>query len=683
MSNEQLSFLHPYFLGAYAENDHVFERTLLECFREHAYWRRNFHPENRPPIPPTAFYREDYNEFLAAMQQELHTLSADLKKSVPFFSPRYLGHMAADLLIPGLLAQIMTTLYNPNNVSDDAAPATVEKELEVGFMLARMFGFNTDNAAIPCAWGHLTSGGTLANYEGLWHLRAVKHYPISLATALAAHNIATPPMGYLQKPLADYTPWELFNFSIRETCVLMHTMLGWSRQNLDPIAFRALTKSIMAESLESLGMAGFFLKHRTVKPPVVIIPTTAHYSWQKAMKVLGLGTAQLQYVPTDAHMRMRIDKLEQQLMQNLTDQQPVLAVIGVLGSTEFGSVDPIHRIVGMRQAWGEKGLYFGIHVDAAWGGYMTSIFRNPDGTFVDHEEIANTFKYFPHRDTWEAFRAVSQTDSVTVDPHKLGYLPFPSGAFISRDAGVLDFIHQKAAYVFDVKDNRPKQNVRQKLLSLGQYIMEGSKPGSAAAAAYVTHRVLPLHKDGFGRILKQSMKACEYFFDKIADVKKRLGNIITITVPFSPDTNLICYVINPRHNRNLALMNHFSRKIFERMKIDATQPLQSHHFFGSFTSLNKQQLDAEQAARILDELGIDQNSFRENVDEPTKQADHIFVIRHTLMNPWLMHEENGLNYIDRYILFLERCVVESMARAIEASKEKEACKEKEATSRRK
>ena len=155
--SDKLSFMHPYFMGAYAENVSVFEKILLEFVRDHAYWRRNFHPENRPPIPRNAEYRDDYNLFLAQMQQELTTLSADLKKSVPFFSPRYIGHMAADLLMPGVLAQMMTTLYNPNNVSDDAAPATVEKEVEVGFMLARMFGFSTDPDKQPQAWGHLTS----------------------------------------------------------------------------------------------------------------------------------------------------------------------------------------------------------------------------------------------------------------------------------------------------------------------------------------------------------------------------------------------------------------------------------------------------------------------------------------------------------------------------------------------
>lgn len=664
MDNDALSFLHPYFLGPYAENDHVFERTLLEFFRDHAYWRRNFHPENRPPIPAIACYREDFNEFLARMQQELHKLSADLKKSVPFFSPRYLGHMAADLLLPGVLAQIMTMLYNPNNVSDDAAPATLEKELEVGFMLAEMFGFSTDPRALPTAWGHLTSGGTIANYEGLWNLRAVKYYPISLAEATRLLDIDFEDVGPKHENLRNYSKWELFNLSIRETVDLMQTCLQRYKDQASKKDFILLTETILQESLENLGMAEFFLRHRELRPPVVVLPISAHYSWQKAVKILGIGTRQIVKINTDDNMRMRADHLGEVLDGHLERQQPILAVIGVLGSTEFGSVDPIHHIVAYRERLHRLGLFFGIHVDAAWGGYMTAIFRNPDGSFIEHENIRDEFQYFPAKGTWKAFRALSEVDSITVDPHKLGFLPFPSGAFISRDAGVLDFIHQKAAYVFDVKGNPFKKPTKQKLLGLGQYIIEGSKPGSAAAAAYVAHRVLPLHHDGFGKLLIQTMKGCEYFYDKISEVQKKLAGLLTITVPFPPDTNLICYAINPRGNRNLAIMNHFSRKVFAHLKTNPEQPMQSHHFFASFTSLGKTMLQADQAERVLGELKIDPATFCEHVIERTRQADHIFIIRNTLMNPWLMYEENGVNYIDRYFEYFENRVVEELGRAV-------------------
>ena len=123
-----------------------------------------------------------------AARAELHRLSAELKRAVPFFHPRYVGHMTADLMIPGLVAKLVTTLYNPNNVSEEAAPVTLEMELQAGEQLARMFGYAVDPSREPCAWGHLTGGGTVANYEALWNFRSVKFYPLALQEGARARG---------------------------------------------------------------------------------------------------------------------------------------------------------------------------------------------------------------------------------------------------------------------------------------------------------------------------------------------------------------------------------------------------------------------------------------------------------------------------------------------------------------
>ena len=114
------------FLGPYGENDALLEKIMVEFLRDHVYWRRNFHPEDPPAISTRAAQHPDYQAFEARLRRELHQLSAALKRSVPFHSPRYLGHMVSDLLLPGLAAQILTLPYNPNNVTEDAAPVTVD-----------------------------------------------------------------------------------------------------------------------------------------------------------------------------------------------------------------------------------------------------------------------------------------------------------------------------------------------------------------------------------------------------------------------------------------------------------------------------------------------------------------------------------------------------------------------------
>src|SRR5699024_3423728 len=100
-----------------------------------------------------------------------------------FHSPRYIGHMSCDVLLPGLAAQMLTLPYNPNNVSEEAAPVTVDMEVQVGLQLARMLGYPHDPRQPACAFGHLTSGGTLANYQALRLALSLKAFPVALRAA--------------------------------------------------------------------------------------------------------------------------------------------------------------------------------------------------------------------------------------------------------------------------------------------------------------------------------------------------------------------------------------------------------------------------------------------------------------------------------------------------------------------
>ncbi len=655
--SENLEFLHPYFLGPAAENDGLLEDLVLEFLRDHVYWRRNFHPEDGQCIPPGASRRDGFAEFHARTRTELYALSAELKRAVPFFHPRYVGHMASDLLLPGVVAKLVTSLYNPNNVTEEAAPVTVEKELQVGDQLARMVGFSTDPSGDPCAWGHLTSGGTVANYEAVWYFRAVKFYALALQAGAAACDFDPEGVGPLRKPLSAYTKWELVNLGIDDAVALRREVGARARSLRDRTQLYEFVQAVKESRLEALGMAGFFREHDEVPPPVILVPVSAHYSWQKAAKVLGLGTRNLLEVGIDNHVRVDTQQLDARLSDLERARVPVLAVVGMLGSTEFGTVDPIHEIVASRARWRERGLDFAIHVDGAWGGYLTSMFRRRDGSFASARELRREFRWFPSDVVYEAFRAVSQADSITIDPHKLGYVPYAAGAYVARNRDVADFVSQEAAYVFDV-DEPDGQSVRDKLHHLGQYILEGSKPGAAAAAVYVTHRVLPLDTEGFGRLLSVTVRSAEAFRSAADVVAEALADRVRLTVPFEPDSNLVCLTINPVGNVDQAAMNRFGRAVFKRMRIEPTQPLQIKSFIGSYTSLQKATLPGDEAHRILEELGIDRDTFVLVPIDTARESDHIFVLRHTLMNPWLQAGPEGRSYIDRYWEWLQGVIDE-------------------------
>lgn len=614
------------FLGPYGENDSLLEKLMVEFFRDHVHWRRNFHPEDPPAIPTAATHHPRYQAFEARMRRELHQLSAALKQSVPFHSPRYIGHMASDLLLPGLAAQMMTLPYNPNNVSEDAAPVTVQLEVRVGLQLARMLGFPAEPSLPACAVGHLCSGGTSANYQALRLALARKAFPVALR---AAHV----PMAEL--PDDD---WHAFNLGPDADLALYVRWLEWlahlgGRERLHWI------EQVERQRLEHLGLADFMARHPDLQVPRVLVPITAHYSWSKGMKLLGLGRQHLELIPT-TDMRLDAGAFAEAVERCERERIPILAAMAVLGSTEYGTIDPIDAVLASRDAAQARGFGFSVHVDAAWGGYLTTLFRNEDGSFRSLSEVRRDYRDFPQPAVYRAFQALARVDSVTVDPHKLGYLPYGAGAFICRDHRIIGLLSERADYVFEDGNS---SDYHDRYRQLGQFVLEGSKPGAAAAAVYVTHKVLPLDHRNFGQLPRQTILATEAFCAAAERFADEMAPWARVTLLTRPDSNLVCLAINPAGNTDLAITNAFLRQLHNELRCDPHRPLQVKQFFASITTVRQALVGPQPMRNVLLALGVDPQTLHEN-----SGVDHLVILRHTLMNPYLLDEENGISYIERY-----------------------------------
>ena len=247
-------------------------------------------------------------------------------------------------------------------------------------------------------------------------------------------------------------------------------------------------------------------------------------------------------------------------------------------------------------------------------------------------------------------------DSVTVDPHKLGYLPFGAGAFVGRDRRMTRFVGQRPVYIYDRTDTHPDAD---RLAQLGDYILEGSKAGAAAAAVHVSHQVLPLDAEHFGRVCGHTIRAAEHLFDRLQEMARRLSGSCRIAMPVEPDTNLVCIAVNPANNKSLARMNRFGRALFRHFTLDPAQP-QACEFIGSHTSLLRKNLTPIAARKLARRLGFDPNSFVTAVHDIADEADHVFLLRHTLMNPWLTDDSHGNRFVDRYCEFLERSIAQTL-----------------------
>src|SRR5262249_391246 len=133
-----------------------------------------------------------------------------------------------------------------------------------------------------------------------------------------------------------------------------------------------------------------------------------------------------------------------------------------LGSTAAGTVDPLPEVLALRKRHG-----FRLHVDAAYGGYYT---------------LAGNLE--PH--ARRAFDAISEADSIVVDPHQHGLQPYGWRGVVFRDPAVGKFYRHDSPYTY----------FSSKELHLGEITLECSRAGASAVALWATHRMLPLEPGG-------------------------------------------------------------------------------------------------------------------------------------------------------------------------------------------
>ncbi len=96
-----------------------------------------------------------------AMAAVLSQVAGRMADNYPYFHPLYAGQMLKPPHPLARAAYALAMIINPNNHALDGGRASSRMEVEAVREIARMFGW-TDHL------GHLTSGGTFANLEGLW-----------------------------------------------------------------------------------------------------------------------------------------------------------------------------------------------------------------------------------------------------------------------------------------------------------------------------------------------------------------------------------------------------------------------------------------------------------------------------------------------------------------------------------
>jgi glutamate/tyrosine decarboxylase-like PLP-dependent enzyme len=160
------------------------------------------------------------------------------------------------------------------------------------------------------------------------------------------------------------------------------------------------------------------------QPSLRVYASVETHTWiQKAADLAGLGTAAIQWIPTDATMRMDVSVLRQRIEADVAAGHLPCITVGTAGSVSTGAVDPLPDVAAVCR---EYGVWF--HVDGAYGGFAAAV---PDAS--------------------DDLRGLAQADSVAVDPHKWLYAPLEAGCALVRDPEKLRdaFAYYPPYYHFD------------------------------------------------------------------------------------------------------------------------------------------------------------------------------------------------------------------------------------------
>jgi tyrosine decarboxylase/aspartate 1-decarboxylase len=247
---------------------------------------------------------------------------------------------------------------------------------------------------------------------------------------------------------------------------------------------------------------------RDIKHPEMIVPLSAHISFDKAADIMGIS---LKKAKLTNNYELDLDHFESLINDN------TCGVVGVAGTTSLGLVDPIEKIGNLIQG---KNIFF--HVDAAFGGFVLPFFKN--------------LKYKAPK--WDF--SVESVDSITADPHKMGLGVIPSGGFFLRDPQIIKKIGFEIPY-----------------LAGGNFKhlhIVGTRPGGTVIAFWAIMKYLG--EKGFTEIVKECMLNTEYLATRINEIngiKLAADPVINVVGITTENGKSICELDEKLRERNWML----------------------------------------------------------------------------------------------------------------------------------
>lgn len=204
------------------------------------------------------------------------------------------------------------------------------------------------------------------------------------------------------------------------------------------------------------------------KKRIIIIPASAHFSFEKIASLMDIKIIE---VPLDDNYCMDIS----QLKKKITNQ--TAAVVGIAGSTELGTIDPLPEISDLCS---DEHIF--LHVDAAFGGFVIPFLKKLHYTVPDFD-----------------FQ-LQGVSTISIDAHKMGYAAIPLGALLIRNKKWLDTISVDSPYISSER----------------QAGLLGTRSGGPVAAAYAVTQYLG--SEGYKKVVQSCMETTLYTKQRIEEI---------------------------------------------------------------------------------------------------------------------------------------------------------------------
>ena len=253
--------------------------------------------------------------------------------------------------------------------------------------------------------------------------------------------------------------------------------------------------------------------------------------------------------PLDAQGRMDPQFVAMQIDKAINSHRPVMMVVSVAGTTELGMIDPVDEVNAVLKRYREQqGLHIWHHVDAAYGGYLCSTLHgDPSGCpLSDH--------------VTRALKALRHANSITLDPHKLGFIPYACGAFLVPDATSYSVSSINAPYLEKAKNVQfPGWST-----TLG-----GSRAATGASAVWLSAKVMPLTSEGHGAFLNQSMRVARLVHRYLSKGPQQIRQL-----PIG-DTNVVCFAVAEELD-TVQQANERTESLLSSIKVVPSSPSRGH-----------------------------------------------------------------------------------------------------------